>query len=262
MNYTIIKNYLLTLCMISIIAPSLLASKDDLHDNQEASLKRKRESEPTIPNKIQHTDAEELKKSLPSNESAPTTTVQSFVNFEDYTTQMGTQELPLVLVVGCGHGVKYKHTHLNSWCVNLEKDPSFGNMPGNTPEAFKLDVQADETLDISDFSKPVNRTLTRDQIPYKNTFDVIILERPLPATLNKPWTLWNVAHMLKPGGQLIIDTCQGYRSERYAIGEDNPFRSVCVDDAPNNGAQKQHNLFQTNLLASDFLACLKQTDIK
>lgn len=245
-----------------MVSSSVWATKEDFQGEQETSLKRKREPEPNIPFKKLHTDAEELKKSLPSKENPAATPTQSFLNFEDYKTQMEAQGLPLILMVGCGHGAKYKHAHLNCWCINLEKDPSYGNMPGNTAEIFKPEVRADEILDITDHSKAMNKKITRENIPYHNIFDVIVLERPLPATLNKPWTLWNVANMLKVGGEVVVDTCDGYRGERYSVSDENPFHPVCVDDTSGEGVQKQHNLFQADFYASDYKEYLKEKGLE
>lgn len=131
--------------------------------------------------------------------------------FQSYTARMQEQKLPLTLIVGCGHGTYYSngdHTHPDSWCVNMAIDPSLKGLPNNTEERFREDIQYDELLDItmSDLSHYSR---------YKGMFDVILLERPLPITLNKPWTLWNAAYMLKEGGELIIDSTMGYTSELY-----------------------------------------------
>jgi hypothetical protein len=263
MNYKITLNYLLTLCIISFTSNNLLASTEIWQDTQETSRKRKRESEPSVSVKKSRTETEDLEKHLSSEESSSITApIQSFESFEDYANQMAEKGLPLTLIAGCGHGPHYGHAHLNSWCINLEADPSLRGFKHNTPEIFKPAVQADEILDISTHAHGVNRKNARDQIPYKNVFDVIVLERPLPETINKPWTLWNVAHMLKPGGQLIIDSCDGYRSERYAITDENLFRPACEEDTSSNAVKKQYNLFQTDLLASNHLACLKESNVK
>lgn len=158
--------------------------------------------------------------------------------FENYARSMDQQDLPKVLIVGCGHSAHYgdgDHTHPNSWCVNLETDPRLKGFAHNTKEQFKEAVQYDEVLDIKMFHLPLKSRQIRESLPirdaepvnkfsktvigYKNTFDVVLLERPLPETLNKPWTLWNAVHMLKVSGELIIDSTQGYNSHLYVKNE-------------------------------------------
>lgn len=157
--------------------------------------------------------------------------------FEHYANSMNEQGLQKTLIVGCGHTSHYgdgDHSHPNSWCVNMETDPSLKGLSQNTKEIFKSEVNYDEVLDIKMFHLPLRCRETRAFLPirdaesankfsktiigYKNTFDVVLLERPLPETLNKPWTLWNAVHMLKVDGELIIDTTQGYNSKLY-VGE-------------------------------------------
>jgi hypothetical protein len=156
-----------------------------------------------------------------------------FSSFAEYKESMAKHNSPLTLMVGCGHGTSYhegEHTHPDCWSVNLSIDPSLRGFPHNTKENFKKDVQYDEILDITTVHFPprgknAREILIRDTassnpyvqtiIGYKNTFDIVVLERPLPETLNKAWTLWNAVHMLKVGGELIIDSIDGYDSKFY-----------------------------------------------
>lgn len=173
--------------------------------------------------------------------------------FEHYASAMDEQGLQKTLIVGCGHASHYDdgdHSHPNSWCVNLETDPSLKGFANNTKEMFKNDVKYDEVLDIKMFNLPLRCRETKAFLPirdaepankfsatvigYKNTFDVVLLERPLPETLNKPWTLWNAVHMLKVGGELIIDTTQGYNSKLYV----SETRFMLDDLCPSKQAEK------------------------
>lgn len=149
-----------------------------------------------------------------------------------------------VLIVGCGHGTKYGHTHQNAWCVNLAKDPRHQSFPGYNPEEFKASVNSDEILDITSLHLRIQKKNSKELAPVReiipgeqrqklvqnilkhmNKFDEVVLEQPNPETLNKPWTLFNTAHMLKVGGKMTIVTCDGYRSELYVKteGKPNPF---------------------------------------
>lgn len=159
--------------------------------------------------------------------------------FADYEKEMHRLKLPLILVVGCGH-FGHHHSHPNSWCVNLDIDPDFffNNPKDKSSEMFKEKMQHDAVLDIASIisnpSHPSEKPISlRDDLSkaspsvkiileYKNKFDVVLLERPYPKTLNKAWTLWNAVHMLKVNGELIIDSCEGYNSELY----ENKFNSV------------------------------------
>lgn len=136
-------------------------------------------------------------------------------------------------IVACGHGEKYGHAHKGCVTFNVEKETRV--VHPQTPEEFKASVQYDEILDITTGHWPAGRhnpeLVIRDNISNKgksgetlnknkNTLDVLVLEQPLPETLNRPWTLWNALHMVKVGGELIIETCDGYRSPMY---EDSKF---------------------------------------
>ena len=110
--------------------------------------------------------------------------------FEEYARSMDEKELPKILIVGCGHTAHYgdgDHSHPNSWCVNVETDPSLKGISQNTKEIFKSEVNYDEVLDIKMFHLPLRSRETREFLPirdaepvnkfskkvigYKNTFD-------------------------------------------------------------------------------------------
>jgi hypothetical protein len=220
-----------------------------------------------------------------------------YSTFPEYRDSMVTQNLKLTLIVGCGHGTYYgsgDHTHPDCWCVNLEAGDE-GRFSYNPEKSFKEKVQYDEVLDISTSYFPhysrgnsrakellpirkVDHTDT-DKVArlissYKNTFDVIVLERPLPITLNKPWTLWNAVHMLKVGGELIIDSTSGYDSHLYE--KDRSFkREVCPQGNQNYPINlnlekleefgilevKKANVYQEMVGISNYLAFWGLTDI-
>lgn len=165
---------------------------------------------------------------LPESEASRTDKI-AILTFDDYVEEMNRLKLPLILVVGCGHS-GHNHLHPNSWCVNLDVDKNY-HVPKESSEEFKERMQHDAVLDITSIisypSRPSDKPHSiRDNpsettafaqtiLEYKNKFDVVLLERPYPKTLNKAWTLWNAVHMLKVGGELIIDSCEGYDSELY-----------------------------------------------
>lgn len=190
--------------------------------------------------------------------------------FEAYEIAMTQKSLPKILVVGCGHGVEYGHSHCDSWCVNIEND--WHPFSKHTPETFKRSVQYDELLDISTFHLPKregtsripdikNETLKR----YKNKFDFVILERVTSATLDKPFTLWNAAFMLAPGGQLVIETSD-YNLKLYNPQDSNLFSPLCKPyiDSFNNKIFSSEDIVQektqqfglTSEHGCDFKLCL------
>lgn len=158
-----------------------------------------------------------------------------------------------VLIVGCGHGTKYGHTHQNAWCVNLTMDPTFKGMSGYTPADFMKAVIPDEVLDITSLHLRIQKKNSKELAPvreiipghknqvmnilgYKNTFDVVVLEQPGSDTLNKHWTLFNAAHMLKVGAKVMIVTCPGYESKLYEKKEGNRFSPLLSTNADEDQA--------------------------
>lgn len=166
---------------------------------------------------------------------------EAYSDFEEYCHSMEKRRKPKVLIVGCGHGAHYgnkeqnDHSHPDCWTINLKSDPQKKGFDFNKPDNFKEGVRYDEILDITTPHRPFREVKTNENLPlrevsdylgvvptatqkmmaYKNAFDVIVLERPLNKTINHPWTLWNVANMLKVGGEILIDTTQGYDSSYY-----------------------------------------------
>src|SRR5207247_9490427 len=89
---------------------------------------------------------------------------------------------------------------------------------------------------------------------YKNKFDVVLLERPQSNTLNMPWTIWNASHMLKVGGELVIDSCEDCRSELYTQkGIESPFYRICVksEQKEKQPFNSEHNKNLDKYLLSD-----------
>ncbi len=194
-----------------------------------------------------------------------------YSTFSEYTGSMGAKGLPLTLIIGCGHGTWYTdgdHSHPDSWCINLKADPSLRGFPHNKPKTFKESVNYDEILDISKPHMPIKNKNTSENLSvrdyassqdtqnivgYKNTFDVVLLERPLPITLNKPWALWNAVHMLKVGGELIIDSIDGYNSNLYV--NESSFKTLCPpqdQDYPVNQSTEKLEKFGINVIKINY----------
>lgn len=165
------------------------------------------------------------------------------LNFEDYELDMKTRNLPLILIVGCGH--KTAHSHKDSWCVDLEEytyapysnfsvyDPVTNSnkaVPLHEPKIGENGqlipywecIGADAELNIKGTSKGCYLPYHCDK--YCNKFDIVVLERPCETTLENPWTLFNAVTLLKVGGELIVDQNRHYENYMYIFKNKDDFR--------------------------------------
>lgn len=139
-------------------------------------------------------------------------------NFSEYQSDMNTRGLPHTLIIACGHQksvyslqIEQDHTHPNCWCVDIaEHDsqwPTHSQRMGEQPTTSHWqEIGANAELNIT------NPIIPQE---YRNKFDIVVVERPGPKTINNFWTIFNAAQMVKVGGELTIACSADYPDLTY-----------------------------------------------
>lgn len=145
-----------------------------------------------------------------------------YSSLADYTAKIDGKGLPRVAIIGCGHqkaipGIPEDHSHPDAFTFDMEESTKYQTSIGGNKKRpiyceeskenphYKL-IQADANLDILD---------TNASTPYKNTFDIVVLERPYAQTLDEPSAIYNALSLLRVGGMLVIDLHNSYHLDSY-----------------------------------------------